>query len=105
MFEYCNSSVDLWCYFSRVRTLKGVIVTDGNKSVYFNIRYFVFPALQNDICRMRSTVFLQHSGKAHILDADRDNINLKLGYLQMRNVRTLPKYVLGQFNRLVKLFI
>jgi len=54
---------------------------------------------------VRSTVFLKHSGKAHILDADRNNMYLKLEYLQMRNVRTLSKYILVQCNHLVKLFI
>jgi hypothetical protein len=53
---------------------------------------------------MWSTVFLKHSDKAHNLDTDRDNSNLKLEYLQMRKVRTLSKYVLVQYNNLVKLF-
>jgi len=49
-------------------------------------------------------VFLKHSDKAHILDTDRGNVNLKLEYLQMRNVRSLSKCVLVQCNHLVKLF-
>lgn len=65
----------------------------------------MYPALQNDICRMCGTVFLKHSDKAHTLDTDRNNINLKLKYLQTKNVRTLSKYVLVRCNHIVKLFV
>jgi hypothetical protein len=61
-----------------------------------HISYFVYPSLQNDLCRMFSTGFLKSSGTAHILDTVRGNINLKLEYLQMKNVRTLSKYALDQ---------
>lgn len=51
---------------------------------------------------MCSTVFLKHSGKAHILDTDRGNINSKMEYLLMTNVLTLSKYVLDKCDRLEK---